>query len=231
MIAYRHSYLILLEIFVCLPVKISTFLDENVRKCKTILEPNFKIDDEKLKSEFNPYWTLELPPYNEKQVWKGDVEQEMNLTSDSVDMQITRFTGCKIVTIPSSYTLNKKPIALLETTGNEQNKYTIYNLQSRKIDSIKTGDYYRVIQNTDIVLGLNEKNEMKVFSLDEKNKKYFSRSILLNGKVQSVYPLRENLFWARHWAMATKTKFQINHKNRSFKIQTVLLFVFCYLSF
>ena len=175
---------------------------------------HFKIDDEKLKSEFNPYWTLELPPYNEKQVWKGDVEQEMNLTSDSVDMQITRFTGCKIVTIPSSYTLNKKPIALLETTGNEQNKYTIYNLQSRKIDSIKTGDYYRVIRNTDIVLGLNEKNEMKVFSLDEKNKKYFSRSILLNGKVQSVYPLRENLFWARHWAMATKTDFEKYKKDR-----------------
>ena len=175
---------------------------------------HFKIDDEKLKSEFNPYWTLELPPYNEKQVWKGDVEQEMDLTSDSVDLQITRFAGCKIVTIPSSYTLNKKPIALLETIGNEQNKYTIYNLQSRKIDSIKTGDYYRVIRNTDIVLGLNEKNEMKVFSLDEKNKKYFSRSILLNGKVQSVYPLRENLFWARHWAMATKTDFEKYKKER-----------------
>ena len=175
---------------------------------------HFKIDDEKLKSEFNPYWTLELPPYNEKRVWKGDVEQEMDLTSDSVDSQITRFIGCNIVTIPSSYTLNKKPIALLETSGNGQNKYTIYNLQSRKIDSIKTGDYYRVIRNTDIVLGLNEKNEMKVFSLDEKNKKYFSRSILLNGKVQSVYPLRENLFWARHWAIATKTDFEKYKKER-----------------
>ncbi len=175
---------------------------------------HFKIDDEKLKSEFNPYWTLELPPYNEKEVWKGDVEQEIDLNSDSVQTKITKFIGCKIVTIPSSYTLNKKAIALLETSGSEQNKYTIYNLQTRKIDSIKTGDYYRVIRNTDIVLGLTAKNEMKIFSVDEKNKKYFSRSILLNGKVQSVYPLRENLFWARHWAMATKIDFEKYKKER-----------------
>jgi hypothetical protein len=135
----------------------------------------------------------------------------MDLNSDSVQTQITNFIGGKIVTIPSNYTLNKKQIALLEPPGK---KYTIYNLQTRKIDSIKAGDYYRVIRNTDIVFGLNEKNEMKVFSLDEKNKKYFSRSILLNGKVQSVYPLRENLFWARHWAMATKTDFEKYKKDR-----------------
>lgn len=166
---------------------------------------HFKVDDGALRCVFNPYWSLELPPYDERKVWKGDVTQQFDLPAPDASVHLINQPDVKLIKIPYEYLRKPMDLAVLSMDNSIRStgKAFVYDVKRKAIENAGGASYARLIDSSDIVFRANGGN-ISAFTVFGKDKRYFARNVLLNGKQQMIYPLGTSLFWARWWAQATK---------------------------
>jgi hypothetical protein len=167
---------------------------------------HFKVDDGKLECTFNRYWSMELPPYDERKVWKGGVEQESALQVRASQLMLINTPNVKLMRVPHEFLRTPVDLAILEIINNGGDAF-VYNRATRQISNAGAASYARLIDKTDMVIRPKGKS-MEAFTVFGREKRYFARNVLLNGRQQMMYPLGTNLFWARHWAQAAKDRLE-----------------------
>lgn len=167
---------------------------------------HFKVDHGMLQCVFNPYWSMELPPYDERKVWKGEVEQQPGLQVRSSELMLINTQGVRLMRIPHEYLRTPEDLAILDITNNAGDAF-VYNAKSRQISQAGAASYARLIDKSDLVIR-PKGGSMDAFTVFGREKRYFARNVLLNGRQQMMYPLGSHLFWARHWAAAVKERME-----------------------
>ncbi len=175
----------------------------------TINSPvHFKVQNGKMTCQFNNYWKMELPLYNEKKVWRGNVSQEAFEGKVNFNGYLKEVDGIKLLSIPSDFTEQKQPLAILDLQGGANLVAYLYNLKTKSLTEVRPQSDAKLIDTNHIVLWRNGMDDIKSFNVTGKTDSYFAQNILLNGKQQFAYPLGSKLFWARHWALAVKKQFE-----------------------
>jgi hypothetical protein len=170
---------------------------------------HFKVDNGLLQCVFNRYWSLELPPYDERKVWRGDVVQKTEFTSEIGDLNVINDPNLKLIRIPYSFLRKKMDLGILTMDNSIKSAGSafVFDINRKVIDNAGPAIYARLIDSSDIIFRSDGKT-ISSFTLYGTDKRYFARNILLNGKQQMIYPLGSTLFWARHWAQSAKNSLE-----------------------
>jgi hypothetical protein len=175
---------------------------------------HLRVRDNKLESQFNKYWGMELPPYDSRKVWKGDIVQQNDIYETSQNLVLYSAPGIKLLRVPSSFVSGNENLALLEITGRSTAAF-LYDRVNKSLDRIDAGTYTKKIDSTHTVLfAIN--NKITPLNVNGKERKYFAKNLLLNGKQQLMYPLGTSLFWARHWAITVKDIVEKNEETENY---------------
>lgn len=170
---------------------------------------HFKVDEGLLRCVFNPYWRLELPPYDERTVWKGDVAQSADFSSSVTSPLVINEADVRLIRIP--YSFLRKPMDLgiltMDNFIKQSGSAFVYDVKQKAIEGAGASFYAKLIDSSDIVFR-PDGEKVSAFTVYGGDKNYFARNILLNGKQQMIYPLGSTLYWARHWALSTKNKLE-----------------------
>jgi len=151
--------------------------------------------------KFNDYLHFELPAYDIKRVWTGEVFEEIKGTN----INIAGLPEAEIIIIPSSLQkAGKKPYAIIDKTGTGK-QVQIYNTKLKGIITYKHTDPVFKLADEDIVLYRDNKyNAYKIWTLGDYDKRFFVRNIKVNGARKMVYPLAKDFYWIREWAETNK---------------------------
>lgn len=164
--------------------------------------------------QFNQYFHFELPVYNNKNIWKGDVYE-----TKSVESNLNAINNAHIVVVPSNYLEpNHTSFALIDVIGHKE-EVDLYNIKNKKLEKVQDSDFVKRLTDEDIVFYRDDKNKgFYTWSINESQKKYFEYNVNVNGKQRMVYPLGKDYYWIREWANTNKLeheKYNINNLDSS----------------
>ncbi|MBA4848943.1 hypothetical protein [Emticicia sp. BO119] len=184
-----------------------------------------RFDDDRYQSVYNKHLYLELPPYEDRIVWKGNLYQE---SLDSLQYPVLRiynqpvtgkglpyFTGSqggtlKVAVLPDSWFSNTaEPLVLMNLENTvKHTKATIDIVSSRneKILNQQVSGFVNKLSLDEIAKVSEGKNHFLV-SYANDNNYAFMASYWINGKQRMVYPMADKLFWVYHYSHALKTAY------------------------
>jgi membrane protein implicated in regulation of membrane protease activity len=173
---------------------------------------------------FNNTLHLENPPYEIKNVWKGDILTDQDntpLLDDTIRQIPTRHPALKLFRIPSRYFPDQtaKGIFFLGPTSTNEhlNKFLIISTNpkdhKRSIRNFDKPTFNSIILNdNDFIIDLSDGNAAAKSRLTGiglvKNSPAFAKSFIINGKHRFIYPLEEKFPWIQRWAESIQEKYK-----------------------
>ncbi len=184
-----------------------------------------RFDDDRYQSVYNKHLYLELPPYEDRIVWKGNLYQE---SLDSLQYPVLKIynqpvTGreipffassqggtLKVAVLPNTWFANTpEPLALMNlenTVKHTPATIDIVSSQEEEILNQQVSGFVNKLSLDEIAKVSEGKNHFLVsYSMD--NNYAFMGSYWVNGKQRMVYPMADRLFWVYHYANALKTAY------------------------
>lgn len=176
---------------------------------------HLKYQKGKLNFAFNEYFRLELPVYELKNVWKGDIKQAAFRPDSLQRVYHERLNGNRadLVTIPASYLLNQQGDAgLFNLQGKSPDDYLkayVYSGKSRLLKKLNPESFVEILDESDIVFLKDPVENHRGNKTINKNKEpYFAYSFQINGKQRHIYPMGKKFYWIRHWAALNKLHYE-----------------------
>ncbi len=157
---------------------------------------------------FNPFYHFELPVYNNRKVWKGDIYQEKPEHLFESGIQ-----NAEVVVVPAAYLpQGEKSFALLDLIG--RGKMQIYTFSTKKLEEYDAKADVRKLTEDELLFYRDSNDSMfATWSLSDGRRNYFVYNLRINGQQRMIYPLGKDFFWIRHWAQANKLQFERKQEN------------------
>lgn len=184
-----------------------------------------RFDDDRYQSVYNKHLYLELPPYEDRVVWKGNLYQE-NLDSlqypvlSIYNQPITGrgmpyFAGSqggtlKVAVLPNNWFADASvPLVLMNlenTVKRTSSGIDIVSSQKEEILNQQVSGFVNKLTLDEIAKVSEGKNHFLV-SYANNNNYAFMGSYWVNGKQRMVYPMADRLFWVYHYTNALKSAY------------------------
>ncbi len=196
-------------------------------------------EQSKLKVAFNRQLYLELPPYDEKIKWQGDVlaynsdkvnhpfEIVLNGKKEEVKHKSTPIRdvdNIKLLTVPANWTAKQTPYLLVNiiNTGLDKCKnLLVYNGRSGTVDTLDAAKPTAAISTYDRGKIIKEDGTVIDISLLHKGDNTLSKAYWINGTYRYVYPMGDIFFWPYHFTNSISNSFS-NTKHIYDDVQTTL---------
>lgn len=184
-----------------------------------------RYDNDRYQSVYNRHLYLELPPYQDKTAWKGNLYQE---SSDSTVYPILKihnrtitgnqfpfFAGSeggtlKVAVLPPTWFVDiSEPIVLLNVQNEVKRKNTTIDIISSQKEEVLSQDISGFVNKFDIdeLAQVSEEKKHFLVSFSKNNNYAFMGNYWVNGKQRMVYPMGEKLFWAYNYTNALKAAY------------------------
>lgn len=184
---------------------------------------HLKYDNGELNFAFNRYFRMELPAYEIKNAWKGDIAQE-SIPGDSASQEPRYYSTldekAEMFIIPPSYLLPKNgPVGLFNLKGAGPRNYLVslvYNGATKQLINLDPGSFVKVLNNRDIVFLKDASQRYQGnLTINEKEQPYFAYNFEINGKQNHIYPLGKRFYWIRYWTSLNKKYFESHQQLNS----------------
>ncbi|GAB2616016.1 hypothetical protein GCM10027035_10630 [Emticicia sediminis] len=187
-----------------------------------------RYDSDRYQSVYNKHLYLELPPYQDKTAWKGNLYQE---SADSTVYPILRihnriinttkfpfFAGSeggtlKVAVLPATWFVDiSEPIVLLNLQNEVKRKTTTIDIVSSQREEVLSQDISGFVNKFDIdeLAQVTEDKKHFLVSFSKNNNHAFMSNYWVNGKQRMVYPMAEKLFWAYNYSNALKSAYNVD---------------------
>ncbi|RYU92886.1 hypothetical protein [Emticicia agri] len=184
-----------------------------------------RFDDDRYQSVYNKHLYLELPPYEDRIVWKGNLYQE-NL--DSLQYPVLRiynqpvtgralpyFAGSeggtlKVAVLPDTWFAHATaPLALMNLENTVKRTPAAIDIVSSRNEEILSQQVSGFVNklSLDEIAKVSEGKSHFLVSYAHDNNYAFMASYWVNGKQRMVYPMADRLFWVYHYAHALKSAY------------------------
>ena len=178
---------------------------------------HLKYDDERFRLNYNKYFQLELPAYNIREVWKGDIVQQSLTAETNAENPSRNLRGsgqAEMIIIPGNYLspgTGKRGLLNHTTIGGSHLQSYIYNSNTRLITQLTRNDFVKVIDSSDIIFLKNPAGNYEgSMTLYEYERPYFAYSFRINGKQRQIYPMGNRFFWIRHFSESLRSYYEKN---------------------
>ncbi len=187
---------------------------------ETTTSPIFlRYDNGRYKVEYNKNLHLELPAYDNKQAWKGDVLQAHDEagTFDRPFLVYGNYSGriedltyklkddrSGVVVLPNTWMEEGKGSMLLvdihnSASGNKSTTIQTYNPKKNNFDIQGIGGFVTPMYYHDVSI-VNAEEGQTVISLNPDNSAVFMSNYWVNGKQRMMYPMGDKFFYMYHLA-------------------------------
>lgn len=184
-----------------------------------------RFDDDRYQSVYNKHLYLELPPYEDRIVWKGNINQE---SLDSLQYPVLRiynqpitgralpyFAGSqggtlKVAVLPNTWFANaSEPLALMNLENTVKRTLATIDIVSSRKEEILNQQVSGFVNklSLDEIAKVSEGRNHFLVSYANDNNYVFMANYWVNGKQRMVYPMADRLFWVYHYAHALKTAY------------------------
>lgn len=184
-----------------------------------------RFDSDRYQSVYNEHLYLELPPYEDKTTWKGNLYQE---SADSTVYPVLRIHNrtitpdrfpffassdggtLKVAVLPAVwFAETNEPIVLLNLQNSVKRKTTTIDIISSQKGEVLNQDISGFVNRFDIdeLAQVSEDTRNFLVSFSKNNAHAFMRSYWVNGKQRMVYPMGEKFFWPYNYTNALKTAY------------------------
>jgi transcriptional antiterminator Rof (Rho-off) len=195
-----------------------------------------RFDDDRYQSVYNKHLYLELPPYEDRITWKGNLYQQR---LDSLHYPVMRiynqpvtgeglpyFAGSqggtlKVAVLPNTWFANtSEPLVLMNLENavkRTQAAIDIVSSQKEEILNQQVSGFVNKL-SLDEIAKVSEGKTHFLVSYAKDNNYAFMASYWVNGKQRMVYPMGDKLFWTYHYSHALKTAYTADtllHKDAS----------------
>lgn len=179
----------------------------------------FDVQEKRLLLAFNKYWGLELPNYNIKEVWQGDIAEGAfgNDNQNKLPVMHAVGQGARVIVIPAGYLKpgnSAKGLLFPDAGGLSKNESCyIFDKDKRTVVQWNPANPAGELNENDVVFFSNSKSgHFSSWVMRENSNNYFAYSYLINGVQKHIYPLGNRFYWARHWTNASKLYFESQEK-------------------
>lgn len=184
-----------------------------------------RFDDNRYQSVYNKHLYLELPPYEDRIVWKGNLYQENldSLRNPVLKIYNTPVTGrevpffagsqggtLKVAVLPNTWFANTpEPLALMNLENAVKRTPATIDIVSSRNEEILNQQVSGFVNklSLDEVAKVSEGKSHFLISYSMDNNHAFMGSYWVNGKQRMVYPMADRLFWVYHYTNALKTAY------------------------
>ncbi len=185
---------------------------------RTTNSPIFlRFDNGKYETQYNRHLHLELPAYDNKYAWKGDILQYRGRSQDfdeplleygnirtRVNKPIEHFTkkGSGVVTVPNTWLpdgKNSMAIASLhnEKSTNKNSMILVYNPKKDRFGIQSMNGFAMPLHFHDVAI-IRHGNQEHVLSINPNSQDVFMSNMWVNGRQRMMYPMSDQFFYIYH---------------------------------